>query len=61
MTEMVETEYDWKKEIQVCKGHLFPDEPSKTKEWLDLSSTKFPEDSDLVKPKLTLATQHLEI
>lgn len=31
MTEMVETEYDWKKEILVYKGHLFPDEPSKTR------------------------------
>lgn len=29
MTEMVETEYDWKMETQVCMDHQFLDEPSK--------------------------------
>lgn len=28
MTEMVETEYGWKMESQVCMGHQFLDEPS---------------------------------
>lgn len=51
MTEMVETECDWKKGIQVYKGLLFPDEPSKTKEESALSDTysSFPGSPDSIQ------------